>query len=143
MTVRPDCVRRTAAASPANPAPIMWTVPDLDERMPQRDPYQLGLVDVHRLARRRPATRYHVLEHLAIDNAHDLRTADAAARASGHDLVCLREMSSRTLRKKRARRPEPWVGNGGLGNNCVDPGQLQRFARDIKASDASIFVDIP
>jgi len=52
-------------------------------------------------------------------------------------------MSSRTLRKKRARRPEPRVGNGGLGNNCVDPGELQRFAWDIKAPDAGVFVDIP
>src|ERR1044071_2079123 len=106
-TARRDCVRRTAAASPAKPAPIIWTVPDLDERMPQRDPYQLGFVDVHRLARRRPATRYHVLEHLAIEHAHDLGSAAAAPRAPGHDFVCLREMSSRTLRKKRARRPEP------------------------------------
>ena len=48
----------------------------LDERMPQRNPYQMGLVDVHRLARRRPATRYHVLQHLAIDHAHDFRGAD-------------------------------------------------------------------
>ncbi len=58
---------------------------------------------------------------------------DAAARASGHDFIRLREMSSRTLCKKRARRPEPRVGNGGLGNNCVDAGALQRFARDIEA----------
>src|SRR5262245_66319848 len=99
MTVRPDCVRRTAAASPANPAPIIWTVPDLNERMPQRDPYQLGLVDVHRLARRRPATRYHVLEHLAIDHAHDLRSEDAAARTPGQDFVCTQGVSTRQFDK--------------------------------------------
>ena len=34
---------------------------------------------MHRLARRHPATRYHVLEHLPIDDAHDLGSADAAA----------------------------------------------------------------
>src|SRR5262245_29717611 len=120
----------------------MWTVPDLDERMPQRDPYQLGLVDVHRLARRRPATRYHVLEHLAIDDAHDLWSADAASRTPGHDFVRLRKMSPRTFSKKCARRPEPRVGNDGFGNNCVDPGQLQCLARNIKASDAGILIDI-
>src|SRR5690348_12368833 len=140
--VRCDCVRRMAAASPANPAPIICTVPGLDERMPQRDPYQLGLVDVHRLARGRPAARYHVLQLLAIDEAHDPGSADAASRAPGHDLICLCEMSSRTLRKKGARRPEPRVGNGRLGNNCVDPGLMERFTRNIKASNPGIFVDI-
>src|SRR4029078_11631008 len=110
--------------------------------MPQRDPYQLGLVDVHRLARRRPAPRYHVLEHLALDDAHDLWSSDAAARNTGHDFVRLREMSSRTLRKKRARRPEPRVGNGGLGNNCVDYSQLPCIPGDIKAFHAGILRDI-
>src|SRR5262249_54630465 len=119
----------------------MWTVPDLDERMPQRDPYQLGFVDVPRLARRRPATRYHVLKHLAIDYAHNLRGTDAAARAPGHDFICFREVSSRTLRKKRARRPEPRVGNGGLRNNCVDSGRPQSVEREIQGAHARRALD--
>ncbi len=54
-------------SKPCQSRPIMWTVPDLDERMPQRDPYQLGFLTCTGWRGDAQPTRYHVLEHLAID----------------------------------------------------------------------------
>src|SRR5450631_1524282 len=112
--VRPEPDRRTAAASPAMPAPMMCTVPASDEGMPQCDPNEMRFVDVNAIARPRPAARHHGREHLAIDLAHDLGRPHHAMRAARHDPVGLGEMVARAVGEKAAGDADPWMRNRRL-----------------------------
>src|SRR4051812_18916157 len=94
---RPCADSRTAAARPASPAPMMWTVPVSDEGITQRDPDQLCLADAHALARQRKAACDHAVENAAIGRAHDARRLHRAARAARHDRFGLFEMLARAL----------------------------------------------
>src|SRR5215510_3250555 len=85
-TPRRNPHRRTAAESPASPAPIMCTVPSSDERMPQRNPQQIRLFHVKAVPWRGPAARYHVFELLAIDRSHDSGRSHDPTRTTRHDL---------------------------------------------------------
>src|SRR5262249_5447120 len=121
---------------------MMWIVPASDECMPQSNPQQIRLVHANARARQRPAARYHALEHLAIDRAHDLRRAHDAAWGPGHDLVGLGEMPTSPLDNISAGRAEPRIRGNGFWIIALDTGQCQRLARKIEAADLGILIDI-
>src|SRR5262245_12044356 len=142
-TAQCDRDRRSAAASPAKPAPMMWIVPASDKCMPQSNPQQIRLIHANPRPWRRPAARYHALEHLAIDRTHDFRCAHSAAWRPGHDFIGLGEMPTGAFDNISTGSAEPRVRGTDLWITASDPGQRQCFSREIQASEIGILIDIP
>src|SRR6266704_2210791 len=94
VTSRPAPARRTAAASPASPAPTMWTRPAIrtgpsEKPVPQRQPELDGSGGADGALDGSPIGGDQPIEGGAVDRLHDRRRPHGAARALGERRIGL------------------------------------------------------